>query len=183
MKKVLFGIMAFSIAAFAVEPGNPGNSTGASVPVQVKAQVIAATDGLVITDMAGNILTEGLIIDHGIRVQGEKHDKSVQFKVKKLKTDGTYDTVLSVNENDNLTVSLSQPTTQLKHLTADDRLTSNLALAGGGQTYIENEAGVKAEHVGTITSTIQVAPTQKEGSYDNRANQDPMPVLKVVLGA
>ena len=47
MKKVLFGIMALSVAAFAANPGTPGE---ASVPVQVKAEVKAATDGLVITD-------------------------------------------------------------------------------------------------------------------------------------
>lgn len=180
MKKVLFGIMALSMAAFAA---NPGISTEASVPVQVKAEVIAATDGLVITDMAGNILTDGLIIDHGTRVKGETHDKSVQFKVKKLNTDGSYGTTLSATTTDKLKVSLDKTTTTLKHLTKANTLTSNLALAGGGQNYTVDGAGAHAEHVGTITSTIQFANDQEEGAYDNRANQDPMPVLKVVLGA
>lgn len=181
MKKVLFGIMALSMAAFAK---NPGTKNEASVPVRVIAEVIAATDGLVITDMTGNILTDGLLIDHETRVQGESHEKSVQFKVKKLNADGTTNNTLhtSGDATKKLTVSLDKTTTTLKHLKSNSTIQSTLALAGGNNYKVEN-AGSLPEHVGTITSNIEVGTTQEVGAYDNRANQDPMPVLKVVLDA
>lgn len=189
MKKVLFGIMALSMAAFAANPGNITTPSGgteggtASVPVRVIAEVIAPTDALVITDAAGNILTDGLLIDHETRFPGDKDEKSVQFKVKRF-TSGTFAKAIGTDKQ-KLTVTLDKTTTTLKHLKSASKITSTLALAGGtnGTQYEVNSLDQLPEHVGTITSNIEVATDQAVGAYDNRANQDPMPVLSVVLAA
>ena len=89
MKKVLFGIMALSIAAFAANPGELKGEVGAaSVPVTVLAEVIAPTDALVITDEAGNILADGIVLDHGLRTweDNEHTTATIRFKVKRTTT-------------------------------------------------------------------------------------------------
>ena len=92
MKKVLFGIMALSMAAFAANPGviDPTTSTEtASVPVKVMAEIITAPTGLTITDEAGTVLDE-LVIDHGRIVKDAATSDSVAYKLFKVQRfDGT----------------------------------------------------------------------------------------------
>lgn len=200
MKKVLFGIMALSMAAFAVEPGNPGELTGgagtASVPVKVLAEVIAPTDALVITDEAGNILADGIVLDHGLRTQtdGEHTTAPYRFKVKRMTTTGTSTAYTDINGK--LTVSLADmdaapQSVNLGRVGGDpaDNLTSTLTLAGGTNTsdvhgYEATMGTGDKEHTGEITSTVNFTGA-KPGKYDSTADPsgDGTATLKVVLAA
>ncbi|MGL5088481.1 MAG: hypothetical protein ACRC6Z_03370 [Cetobacterium sp.] len=86
MKKVLFGILALSMAAFAANPGVPGtvpDTEVASVPVEVRAEIITAPTGLVITDEAGTVLDQ-LLLDHGRMIKGAATSDSVVEKIFKV---------------------------------------------------------------------------------------------------
>ena len=106
MKKVLLGCIALSMGVFAAsENSNSGITSGAAVPVEITAEVVAAPDSLVITDEAGNVLTEGLVLEHGRRAQGDVHTVSKIFKVKRL-TNGV---VVAVGTDSTSNLKVSEP--------------------------------------------------------------------------
>lgn len=191
MKKVLFGIMALSMATFAANPGElTGGAGEASVPVRVIAEVIVPTDALVITDAAGNILTDGILLDHEVRTRGEvNHIASQDFKVKRLSLDPN--AVLGSSSNTKLTVSLSKYTTTLGLIGgaqpgALSTISSALELAGGGLAGYEVPlTDTTKEHTGNVSSTISIAANQASGKYDTTAAPagDGTVTLKVVLAA
>lgn len=196
MKKVLFGIIALSMAAFAANPGNiptTGESAGkgtASVPVRVIAEVVKPANSLVITDEAGTILDE-LLLDHKIVGGSDKGDSVIakNFKVKVTGTDGAVDT----KNNGNVTITLDQTTTTLTKVGTDPealekaQITSNLRLVNGVNSVSSNEYTAslsKGEHLGTITSTIAAGSVPTEaGAYDNKVSKDAMPTLSVTYTA
>ena len=205
MKKVLFGIMALSAVSFAA---NPGSATEASVPVEVKAQVLAANNALVITDEAGNLLGDGIILDHGIRAQGDtNHTVSKVFKVKRVNGTSTGEPPIQNNAvgqtgKTTLTVTLEdtdggQQTVNLGRtgggVTPNDRIVSTLTLPSGVASVIPSKYGYKAdmgttatEHTSSISATIPVASTQNPGSYTSKIDptgDNKTATLKVVLAA
>lgn len=198
MKKVLLGCMVLSMGVLAASGDtNPGAANGAAVPVEITAEVVAAPDSLVITDEAGNVLTEGLVLEHGRRSQGDTHTVSKVFKVKRL-TNGTAAEVGNASGS-NLTVTLedtdnneiNQVNLGLLGGGIDDKLVSTVALANGGDLsgkhgYTVNIGTTAKEHIGEISSTINVSATQKEGKYTSKydpAGNEKTATLKVVLGA
>ena len=191
MKKVLFGIIALSMTAFAAT--NPGDKTnGASVPVRVIAEVVKPADALIITDEAGTILDE-LLLDHKI-VGGSKTSDSViakSFKVKVTTDKG----IVDETNNGNVTITLNKTTTTLTRVGTDptagdgdkDQITSNLRLVNvlnpsGSHEYTATL--LKGEHLGTITSTIAAKSVPTEaGAYDNKTEAANMPTLSVTYTA
>lgn len=187
MKRVLFGIMALSIAAFAANPGTGATGTAgeASVPVKVRAEIVKPSAGLTITDEAGTVLDE-LLIDHGRIVKGTASDDSVKdkiFKVKMGREDETY-----VAMAGDLRVSLDKTSTSLTNALATSTLTSTLSLVGGsGTTLVSGEEAAYVakvngtEHTGRVNSVISRdqlnAAGLEEGIYNNGANK---PTLTVV---
>ncbi len=179
MKKVLFGIMALSVAAFAANPGGTAdggtvsstNPETASVPVKVIAEIITAPTGLTITDEAGTVLDE-LVIDHGRIVANNAGDDSVAFKIFKVKRFEQNNTAVAIGgAGDNLKVAIGDATgTKLTagtkatlKLNGDAKATSTLAstltVTGGnspvdGQEYNHILAATDLEHVGRVTSRI-----------------------------
>lgn len=172
MKKVLFGIMALSVAAFAVNPGG-GDGTGAetaSVPVKVMAEIVNAPVGLTITDEAGTVLDE-LLIDHGRIVKENAGDDSVAFKIFKVKRfeQGSNTAVEIANaDGANLNVIIGDETGAKSEdatlnlngdTAATSKLASTLTLTGGntpkdGQEYDHVLGAADLEHVGRVTSRI-----------------------------
>lgn len=161
MKKVLLGIMALSMTAFAVNPGEGDPSTGevASVPVKVKAEIIKSPTGITITDEAGTVLDQ-LLLDHGRMIKGQAAEDSKVyeiFKVKRFDEDGNSTDIGSGTvkvELDNLEAKLAKDGD-----TALSSLLSNLALLGNGKydsakSYTETITTGKTEVVGRVTSTI-----------------------------
>ena len=192
MKKVLFGIIALSMTAFAAT--NPGDITGdnkvASVPVRVIAEVVKPASSLIITDEAGTILDE-LLLDHKIVGGSDKGDSVIakSFKVKVTDTTG----IVDENNNGNVTIVLNKTTTTLTRVGTDptaeakDQITSNLRLVNGVNAVKTNEyvAQLKAgEHLGTIISTIakESVPKTAAGAYDNKVT-GAMPTLTVTYAA
>ena len=171
MKKVLFGIMALSMAAFAANPGT-GNPETASVPVKVIAEIITAPTGLTITDEAGTVIDE-LLLDHGRIVKGAATSDSVAYKLFKVQRfDGTAPVAIGAGE---LNVKLDGSTTTLKKngTSTDSTLPSTLTLTGGATQvssteYSHTTSGTDTEHVGRVTSTI--AQAQLDGT-DNTTLQ------------
>lgn len=198
MKKVLFGIMALSMTAFAAT--NPGdniveNSGTASVPVKVLAEVIAPTDALVITDEAGNIIgAEGIVLDHGIRTQADgKHETApFRFKVKRItgaayaSIDGTLTVAIKKGELAADATVEGQPITLGKvGGGVADKLTSNLKLENGttansvhGYTVA---MGAATEHTGEITSTVNFSKAAA-GKYESGLTEV-RPELVVTIAA
>ena len=174
MKKVLFGIMALSMAAFAANPAPTPGENGvetASVPVKVMAEIINAPVGLTITDEAGTVLDE-LVIDHGRIVAKNAGDDSVVFKIFKVKKFGQNNTAVAIGgAGDNLKVTIGDATgTKLTAGTkatlklngdaeATSTLASTLTVTGGnspkdGQEYDHTLGATDLEHVGRVTSRI-----------------------------
>lgn len=177
MKKVLFGIIALSMAAFAANPADPATPDTASVPVKVIAEIITAPTGLTITDEAGTVLDE-LLIDHGRIVQGAATSDSVAYKLFKVQrfTNGASDVFGSTAGT--LNVKLDDPTTTLnKNGTAGgSTLTSTLSLTGGATQkssieYDHSTLATDKEHVGRVTSTIAKGTTTTAGSLLSTALQ------------
>lgn len=193
MKKVLFGIIALSMAAFAANPGDTTEDEGAkkgsaSVPVRVMAEVIKPASSLIITDEAGTILDE-LLLDHKI-VGGSNAADSViakNFKVKVTRTDGTVDTGINGDESTHkVTIKLNKTATTLTKVGGTGTITSTLRLVNGVNAVSTNQYTAPlsgGEHLGTITSTIAAksVPTA-EGAYDNKVTGD-MPTLSVTYAA
>ncbi|WP_432205446.1 hypothetical protein ACQ9ZF_11295 (plasmid) [Cetobacterium somerae] len=199
MKKVLFGIMALSMAVFAANPGDlsEDKSSGtASVPVRVIAEVVKPANALIITDEAGTILDE-LLLDHKV-VAGTNTSDSVVAKSFKVKVTTAAGAVDGTN-NGNVTIALDKTTTTLTKVGTDqgvsdeNTITSNLRLVNGpgttttaqDTTTYKYEATLNGgEHLGTITSTIAAGsvPTAA-GAYDNKATGTPMPTLSVTYSA
>lgn len=203
MKKVLFGIMALSMTAFAANPGNITGSdskTGtASVPVKVLAEVIAVTDAIVITDEAGNTIgANGIVLDHETRTQadGVHTTAPFRFKVKRVTSAGAQPI------NGILTVSIDAPGTgdEKGHSInlgkigggAADVLASTLKLANGGSGYggspLADKHGYTAnmgtelkEHTGEITSTVNFTDAAA-GKYESGLNET-RPELEVTIAA
>ena len=198
MKKVLFGIIALSMAAFAANPGDLSSGT-ASVPVRVIAEVVKPASSLIITDEAGTILDE-LLLDHKI-VGGTNPADSVvpkNFKVKVTNAGGAVDTsVNSTGDNYKVKIILSKTDTTLTrvgtNLVVDnpetpDQITSTLRLVNGVDKVDSNEYIAplsEGEHLGTITSTIAAAQISKvqAGAYDNKTEAANMPTLSVTYSA
>ena len=189
MKKVLFGIIAISMAAFAVNPGDKEN--GASVPVRVIAEVVKPASSLVITDEAGTILDE-LLLDHKIVAGTSNSSDSViakNFKVRVTGTDGAVDsTITSTGSNHLVTVNLNNTTTTLTKVGGTGTIASTLRLVNGVNAVSTNQYTAPlsgGEHLGTITSTIaagSVPTTAESGAYDNKATGN-MPTLSVTYAA
>lgn len=188
MKKVLFGIIALSMATFAISGSssqtNPGDkANGAAVPVRVIAEVVKPASALIITDEAGTILDE-LLLDHKI-VGGSRTADSViakSFKVKVTTAAG----VVDEGDSGNVTIALNETTTTLTKVGGTDTITSALRLVNGVNAVDSNQytAGLSGgEHLGTITSTIAAAsvPTAA-GAYDNKVT-GAMPTLSVTYTA
>ncbi|MGL5314934.1 MAG: hypothetical protein ACRCZO_06770 [Cetobacterium sp.] len=202
MKKVLFGIMALSAVSFAA---NPGSATEASVPVEVKAQVLAANNALVITDEAGNLLGDGIILDHGIRAQGDTdHIVSKIFKVKRVNGTGTAPNQNAIGQTGKTTLTVTledtdggQQTVNLGRtgggVAPNDKIVSTLTLPSGVASVTGSKYGYKAdmgttatEHTSSISSKINVALNQNPGSYTSRIDptgDNKTATLKVVLEA
>lgn len=188
MKKVLFGIMALSMAAFAVNPGDKEN--GASVPVRVIAEVVKPAAALIITDEAGTILDE-LLLDHKVVTGISNSSDSViakNFKVR-VTTDAG---IIDQTDSGNVTIKLDKTTTILtkvgtdQGVTGKDTITSVLRLVNGVSAKDSNQYTAplsKGEHLGTITSTIAAGsvPTTA-GAYDNKVTGN-MPTLSVTYTA
>ncbi len=174
MKKVLFGIMALSMTAFAVNPGVTDPTSGAeeaSVPVEVRAEIIKAPVGLTITDEAGTVLDK-LLIDHGRIVADNAGDDSVAFKIFKVKRfEQGNNTAVEIANKDgaNLKVTIGDATgTKNKVATLAlngdttnpaSKLASTLTVTGGnkpvdGQEYDHVLGANDLEHIGRVTSTI-----------------------------
>ncbi|MGL5316157.1 MAG: hypothetical protein ACRC92_23065 [Peptostreptococcaceae bacterium] len=198
MKRVLFGIMGLSIAAFAANPGElTGGAGTASVPVKVLAEVIAPVDALVITDEAGNILADGIVLDHGLRTQTDEIHTTAPFRFK----------VKRMSEGDDSTTAYAPIKGTLKVTVADvdndstqevnlgrvggnpgDNLISKLTLANGNNLsdteygYVVNMGTTAKEHTGEITSTVDFT-NAKPGKYDSTADPsgNGTATLKVVL--
>lgn len=193
MKKVLFGIIALSMAAFAVNPGDITEEKGvkkgaASVPVRVMAEVVKPASSLIITDEAGTILDE-LLLDHKI-VGGSNAADSViakNFKVKVTGTGGVVDTDINGDESTHkVNIKLNKTATTLTKVGGTGTITSTLRLVNGVNTVSTNQYTAPlsgGEHLGTITSTIAAksVPTA-EGAYDNKVTGD-MPTLSVTYAA
>lgn len=199
MKKVLFGIIALSMAAFAeggsseiTTPGknNPAtlNET-ASVPVRVIAEVVKPANALVITDEAGTILDE-LLLDHKI-VGGTNTSDSVIAKNFKVRVTGD-DGAVNTSAVGSVRINLSSTSTTLtkvgtdQGVTSKDTITSVLRLVNGVDKVDSNEYIAplsEGEHLGTITSTIAAGsvPTAA-GAYDNKVTGG-MPTLSVTYSA
>lgn len=193
MKKVLFGIMALSMTAFAANPGditeegdNPKTGT-ASVPVRVIAEVVKPASALVITDEAGTILDE-LLLDHKIVGGSQTADSVVpkSFKVKVTGGDGAVDE----SNTGNIKIALNKTITTLTKVgatsVAANQITSTLRLVNGVNNVNTNEYTVPleaGEHLGTITSTIAARSVPiAAGAYDNKVTND-MPTLTVTYAA
>lgn len=203
MKKVLFGIMALSMATFAAT--NPGEMTGtgtekagtASVPVKVLAEVIAVTDAIVITDEAGNIIgAEGIVLDHGTRTKtdGEHTTAPFRFKVKRMS-----ETEANAPIDGKLTVTIAAPgTAKTTHhpinlgkigggTTNGEQLESHLKLENASSTLVGGKHGYEAtmgaatEHTGEITSTVNFASANK-GKYESGLTEA-RPELVVTIAA
>ncbi|WP_281699734.1 hypothetical protein [Cetobacterium somerae] len=161
MKKVLFGIMALSMAAFAA---NPGTADTASVPVKVIAEIITAPTGLTITDEAGTVIDE-LLLDHGRIVKNTATSDSVAYKLFKVQRfDGAQTPVTRPIGAGKLNVKLDDPETTLKKngTSTISTLASTLALTGGATQkssieYDHPTLAADTEHVGRVTSTIAQA--------------------------
>lgn len=193
MKKVLFGIIALSMTAFAANPGDKEN--GASVPVRVIAEVVKPANALVITDEAGTILDE-LLLDHKIVAGTSNSSDSVIAKNFKVRVTGNNGAVDGTN-NGNVTIALDKTTTMLTKVGTDQGvsgkniITSNLRLVNGPGTTAEDTTTYKykatlngGEHLGTITSTIAAGSVPTEaGAYDNKVSKDAMPTLSVTYTA
>lgn len=189
MKKVLFGIMALSVAAFAVNPGG-GDGTAnetASVPVKVMAEIVNAPVGLTITDEAGTVLDE-LLIDHGRIVKENAGDDSVAFKIFKVKRfeQGSNTAVAIANAagaklnviigNEAGTKSEDATLNLDGDAVATSKLASTLTVTGGnspvdGQEYDHVLGAADLEHVGRVTSRIArdqfYATTLEPGVHHN----------------
>lgn len=167
MKKVLFGIMALSTAAFAVNPGT-GTPETASVPVRVIADIVEAPTGLTITDESGTALQE-LVIDHGQLVKGNVVGDSVAFKnfrVRRYDSGSMVALAPTGAAAPKLEVSLDDTETTLRKggTSTTSILNSDLTLAGGTSipatngdphSYIVNlTADTEQEHLGKVTSVI-----------------------------
>ncbi|WP_047395884.1 hypothetical protein [Cetobacterium sp. ZOR0034] len=181
MKRVLFGIMALSVATFAANPGTGTATTEgtASVPVKVLAEITAPQAGLTITDEAGTVLDE-LLIDHGRIVKGAATDDSKAFKLFKVKMGDSSNEYVEMNGK--LTVNLNKYTTKLIGPNSG-KLDSVLSLAGGKTNATGGyEAEINGtEHTGRVNSVIprdQLNATKlEEGIYNNGADR---PTLTVV---
>ena len=169
MKKVLFGIIALSMAAFAANPApTPGEDRveTASVPVKVIAEIITAPTGLTITDEAGTVIDE-LLLDHGRIVKGAATSDSVAYKLFKVQRfDTTGPVAIGAGT---LNVKVDKPTTTLKKngTSTTSILPSTLALSGGATQvssteYNHTTSATDTEHVGRVTSTI--AQAQLDGT-------------------
>ena len=194
MKKVLFGIMALSMAAFGATATNPGTGETASVPVTVIAELIKAPTGLTITDEAGTVLDE-LVIDHGRMVIGKATDDSVAFKffkVQRFDENGANSNLITDGQN-NLYVSLNKTVTTLTNTSDISQnpasLSSTLSLAGGAnpiesKSYDHAVATGDKVHTGRVISRIAKDSLNngKVGIHHNRAEAD-RPVLTVTLKA
>ena len=202
MKKILFGIMALSMAAFGATTTNPGTVSGttetASVPVTVIAELIKAPTGLTITDEAGTVLDE-LVINHGRMVIGKATDDSVAFKFFKVQrfTDNgdsvENSDLINIEGQNNLHVSLDKTKTTLTNTsdTSDNPafLESTLSLIGGAnaidsKSYDHAVAAGDKIHTGRVISRIakDSLNTGTVGIHHNRAEAD-RPVLTVTLKA
>lgn len=181
MKRVLFGIMALSVATFAANPGTGATDAAgeASVPVKVLAEITAPQAGLTITDEAGTVLDE-LLIDHGRIVKGAATDDSKAFKLFKVKMGDSSNQYVEMNGK--LTVNLNKYTTELNGPN-DGELNSVLSLAGG---KTNTEGGYEAEingteHTGRVNSVISRDQLNDDdlahGIYNNGLDR---PTLTVV---
>lgn len=210
MKKILFGIMALSMAAFGANPAIPGpnNTEIASVPVTIKAEIISAPAGLTITNEAGTVIDE-LLIDHGRMIKGQSFGDSVaftNFKVKRFDNSGTsidLDTTLT-KAGDKLTVSLVSGETGTGVIAAPVALTKDgmtpptdptevgkkqllatLSLLGAANNSYEHliTAGEK-EHLGRVTSRIPMnelnKPNLEYGLFRNNGLASNKTMLRVV---
>lgn len=203
MKKVLFGIIALSMATFAVtNPGEIDDTTKkgtASVPVKVLAEVIEVTDAIVITDEAGNTIgANGIILDHETRTQADGLHTTApfRFKVKRVATGG------SQPIDGELTVAINAPGTGAAtgHPVtlgkvgggATDTLTSTLKLENGKAItavsgvhgehgYTANMGDTLTEHTGEITSTVDFS-SAAAGKYESGLNET-RPELVVTIAA
>ena len=197
MKKVLFGIMALSMATFAANPEEiKVQKATASVPVKVLAEVIAVTDAIVITDEAGNIIgAEGIVLDHGVRTKADKKHTTTpfRFKVKRMS-----ETTANAPINGTLTVAIKAPGTATATYhpinlgkigggtTVGEQLESHLKLANAS-ALIKNQHGYEAtmgaatEHTGEITSTVNFESANK-GKYESGLTET-RPELEVTIAA
>lgn len=198
MKKVLFGIIALSMAAFAANPEEV-KVGAASVPVKVLAEVIAPTDALVITDEAGNIIgAEGIVLDHGIHTSADgKHTTApFRFKVKRLTAGGsqpikgTLTVAIKASGNgtaDGHDIKLGKIGGGVANM-----LTSTLKLGNGGTSDVENNPlknkhgytavmGEATEHTGEITSTVNFTAAAP-GKYESGLTET-RPELEVTIAA
>lgn len=185
MKKVLFGIVALSMAAFAANSGAiTGDGGSASIPVRVMAEVVKPANALIITDEAGTILDE-LLLDHKIVGGSDKGDSVIakNFKVKVTGDDGAVNT----DANGSVSINLSSTTTTLRKVGGTAEITSALRLVNGVNAVNSNQYTADlsgGEHLGTIISTIAAAQISKveAGAYDNKVAGD-MPTLSVTYTA
>lgn len=164
MKKVLFGILALSMTAFAA---NPGVDNTASVPVKVIAEIITAPTGLTITDEAGTVLDE-LLLDHGRIIKGAATSDSVAYKLFKVQrfVDGVSSEIGAGTLNVKLTETGTETETAVATLKkngtlteVNQKLTSALSLSGGSTggtatSYTQATTKDDTEHVGRVTSVI-----------------------------
>lgn len=99
MKKVLLGLLAFSAVSFAAAEGT---QDAVSMNISVKANVIEASEILMMEGEIGGTFGDGLVLNFGDVVVGKSAFTSGKVKVyrgngsgvltpTKLKTDGTYE--------------------------------------------------------------------------------------------
>ncbi|MGL4672234.1 hypothetical protein [Cetobacterium sp.] len=166
MKKVLFGILALSMTAFAA---NPGVDNTASVPVKVIAEIITAPTGLTITDEAGTVLDE-LLLDHGRIIKGAATSDSVAYKLFKVQRFVDGSSAAFGIANGTLEVKLTETGAETETAVAtlkkngtligtNQTLTSALSLSGGSTggtatSYTQATTKDDTEHVGRVTSVI-----------------------------
>lgn len=181
MKKVLFGILALSIGAFAANPGTVDSNTGVettSVPVKVIAEIISAPTGLVITDEAGRVLDE-LLIDHGRMIKGQATSDSTAYSLFKVQrfVEGESKEIVDqeTHTNGTLKVAIDKLGATLGYngdVNNSKKLASNLTLSGANSSdnkSYTNTLTTEKEHVGRITSTIAQADINaaSAGVYHN----------------
>ncbi|MGL5964457.1 MAG: hypothetical protein ACRCZ2_08715 [Fusobacteriaceae bacterium] len=162
MKKILFGLIALSSISFAA---NPGTEATASVPVEVKAEILAQSASLQITDISGNLLNK-IVLDHGQITKGLNNNDSIisqDFKV--VKQDGSGE-LAEWADGDKMEISIDSPTTTLKN--GANELESSLSLVTDTNLTVgatEHKGTISSEILGTNISSAVV------GSYNNSSER------------
>lgn len=151
MKKVLLGLLALSAVSFAA---NEGTQTAVSMDISVKANVIEASEMLMMEGEAGGTFGDALVLNFGDVIKGKSASTSGKVKVYR----GNGSAVLAPAKTD-------KPTETIETY---DTFTAELGLTTAGVTAWGTNA-IKVPLVSgaeTMNSTVQI-----NSINDGNANQ------------